>query len=166
MSLPAAHGSRSRSLTLVVSMFGAFVMAGFAKAQLSFTDLGSTAPIPGQYDISQLLTTGDTAGYDGSGVNYYDNNSGSGSPRGICPNFYHGKQCYRVCCSSQTHRPCRSFGRIPTRAHHGFNSIVSRSDRHCHDNRGATREGFLMVINDDKTDGENPSSINEYWLSE
>jgi hypothetical protein len=25
---------------------------------------------------------------------------------------------------------------------------------------------WAMVINDDKTDGKNPSSINEYWLSE
>jgi uncharacterized protein (DUF2062 family) len=52
--------------------------------------LGSTAPIPGQYDISQLLTTGDTAGYDGSGVNYYDNNSGSGSPGASAQTFTTG----------------------------------------------------------------------------
>jgi hypothetical protein len=58
----------------------AVALSGTARAQLSFTDLGLTTPTPGQYDVSQLLTTGDTAGYDGSGINYYDNNSGSSSP--------------------------------------------------------------------------------------
>lgn len=67
-------------MAVFVSEFAALIAAVVAHAQLSFTDLGSTAPIPGQYDISQLLTTGDTAGYDGSGINYYDNNSGSSSP--------------------------------------------------------------------------------------
>jgi len=60
--------------------FAFALLARSAEAQLVFTDLGSTAPTPGQHDISQLLTTGDTAGYNGSGINYYDNNSGSTSP--------------------------------------------------------------------------------------
>jgi hypothetical protein len=50
-----------------------------ARAQLlSGSDTGSTAPTPGFYDISQLLTTGDTVVLpDGSGLNdFYDNTSG------------------------------------------------------------------------------------------
>jgi hypothetical protein len=53
--------------------------AGTASAgQLGGSDLGATAPTPGFYDISQLLTTGDTiALQDGALNNFYDN---TGSP--------------------------------------------------------------------------------------
>jgi hypothetical protein len=68
------HAAKGLALAFVLAL------AGAAHAQLSFTDLGLTSPTPGTNDISQLLTTGDTAGYDSSGINYYDNNSGSSSP--------------------------------------------------------------------------------------
>ena len=54
--------------------------AGTAHSQLVLTDLGVAAPTPGPYDISQLLTTGDTAAYTANGINYYDNNSGETVP--------------------------------------------------------------------------------------
>ncbi|MGA9777816.1 MAG: hypothetical protein WBS33_06050 [Verrucomicrobiia bacterium] len=54
--------------------------AGTAHSQLVLTDLGVAAPTPGPYDISQLLTTGDTAPYTTDGINYYDNNSGDSAP--------------------------------------------------------------------------------------
>ena len=54
--------------------------AGTAHSQLVLTDLGMAAPTPGPYDISQLLTTGDTAPYTTDGINYYDNNSGDSAP--------------------------------------------------------------------------------------
>src|SRR5580692_5350323 len=48
------------------------------RAQLGGSDSGSTAPTPGPYDISQLLTTGDTVPLpDSAGLNqFYDNTSG------------------------------------------------------------------------------------------
>ncbi len=48
------------------------------RAQLGGSDSGSTAPAPGPYDISQLLTTGDTIALpDSSGLNqFYDNTTG------------------------------------------------------------------------------------------
>ena len=54
--------------------------AGTAHSQLVLTDLGASAPTPGADDISQLLTTGDTAPYTANGINYYDNNSGETIP--------------------------------------------------------------------------------------
>jgi len=50
---------------------------GLSKAQLGGADLGSSAPIPSPYDISQLLTTGDTVQLQDGSLNYfYDNTSG------------------------------------------------------------------------------------------
>ncbi len=72
---------RRRWRLLALASFAFFVFVVWnSDAQLIFTDLGSSAPIPGLYDISQLLTTGDTAGYNGGGINYYDNNSGASAP--------------------------------------------------------------------------------------
>lgn len=51
--------------------------ADITQAQLVGSDLGSTAPTPSPYDISQLLTTGDTIQLQDGSLNYfYDNTSG------------------------------------------------------------------------------------------
>ena len=47
-------------------------LAGTLQAQ-TLTDKGSTAPVPGTYDISQLSVAGNTTFPDG--LNYYDNNA-------------------------------------------------------------------------------------------
>jgi hypothetical protein len=48
-----------------------------SQAQLGGSDLGATAPVAGPYDISQLLTTGDTIQLQDGALNYfYDNTSG------------------------------------------------------------------------------------------
>jgi hypothetical protein len=61
---------------LIAIVLSAF--AGIAGAsQLGGSDLGATAPTPGFYDISQLLTTGDTIALQDGSLNYfYDNTSG------------------------------------------------------------------------------------------
>ncbi len=64
-----------RSLALA----GCALMAatGVSQAQLAGSDLGSTAPSPSPYDISQLLTTGDTIQLQDGSLNYfYDNTTG------------------------------------------------------------------------------------------
>jgi hypothetical protein len=60
-----------KRILLTVALLG---IVGVARAQLGGSDLGSTAPTPGQYDISQLLTTGDTVALPDSSLNdFYDN---------------------------------------------------------------------------------------------
>jgi hypothetical protein len=71
----------------IETLFGRLALAacalmaatGISQAQLlGGADLGATPPTPGYYDISQLLTTGDTTALpDGSLNNFYDN---TGSP--------------------------------------------------------------------------------------
>ena len=54
-----------------------FAATGISHAQLGGSDLGSTAPTPSPYDVSQLLTTGDTVQLQDGALNYfYDNTSG------------------------------------------------------------------------------------------
>lgn len=64
--------------------FGCALVTAFinwnARSQLVLTDIGAAAPTPGPYDISQLLTTGDSAPETANGINYYDNNSGATVP--------------------------------------------------------------------------------------
>jgi len=63
-----------KRILLTVALLG---MAGVARAQLGGADLGSTAPTPGQYDIAQLLTTGDTTAEPDNAINrFYDNTTG------------------------------------------------------------------------------------------
>jgi hypothetical protein len=63
-----------KRILLTVALAG---FASVASAQLGGSDLGSTAPTPGQYDISQLLTTGDTAQLNDGAINsFYDNTTG------------------------------------------------------------------------------------------
>jgi hypothetical protein len=65
------------SLALAGSLLTAAIGISQA-AQLGGADLGATAPTAGYYDISQLLTTGDTVQLpDGSLNSFYDN---TGSP--------------------------------------------------------------------------------------
>src|ERR1700733_14296889 len=70
----------SKTLFGRLALAGCMLMAatGISRAQLSGSDLGSTPPVPGHYDVSQLLTTGDTIALpDSSGLNqFYDNTSG------------------------------------------------------------------------------------------
>jgi hypothetical protein len=63
---------------LALASCALLIATATSRAQLSGTDLGATAPTPSPYDISQLLTTGDTIQLqDGGGLNYfYDNTSG------------------------------------------------------------------------------------------
>ena len=67
-----------------VLVFAACAMAGVAHAQVTLTDIGTTAPTPGPYDISQLSTNGNTAATTTGkpdGLNYYtDNNPPPGQP--------------------------------------------------------------------------------------
>jgi hypothetical protein len=52
---------------------------GISQAQLGGSDLGATAPVPSPYDISQLLTTGDTIQLQDSALNYYYDNTSGGA---------------------------------------------------------------------------------------
>jgi len=61
-----------------VLVFAACAMAGVAHAQVTLTDIGTTAPTPGPYDISQLSTNGNTAATTTGkpdGLNYYTDNN-------------------------------------------------------------------------------------------
>ena len=63
-----------------VLVFVAAAMAGVGHAQVTLTDIGINPPTPGPYDISQLLTNGNTAAptppaYKPDGMNYYTDNS-------------------------------------------------------------------------------------------
>jgi hypothetical protein len=63
-----------------VLAFVAAVMAGVGHAQVTLTDIGINPPTPGPYDISQLLTNGNTAAptppaYKPDGMNYYTDNT-------------------------------------------------------------------------------------------
>jgi concanavalin A-like lectin/glucanase superfamily protein/PKD domain-containing protein/immunoglobulin I-set domain protein len=69
-----------KNLSGSLALAGCLLMAatGIGEAQLlGGADLGSTAPVPSPYDISQLLTTGDTTALPDSANlnNFYDNTS-------------------------------------------------------------------------------------------
>jgi hypothetical protein len=69
--------------TLAAAGCALLAATGIAQAQLGGADLGSTAPVPGVYDISQLLTTGDTIQLqDGALNDFYDNTSGGAGEDG------------------------------------------------------------------------------------
>jgi hypothetical protein len=59
--------------TRIAVLLFAAALAGVAHAQVTLTDIGTTAPTPGPYDISQLSTSGNTK-YP-SGFNYYTDNN-------------------------------------------------------------------------------------------
>ena len=66
-----------KNIRTAVLVFATCVMAGVGYAQVTLTDIGTAAPTPGPYDISQLLTNGNIK--FPSGLNYYtDNNPAPG----------------------------------------------------------------------------------------
>jgi len=65
--IAAPFGCFKKALALVAIL----ILGGSLPAQ-SLVDLGSSAPIPGTYDIAQLSTTGNTLAPDG--LNYYTDN--------------------------------------------------------------------------------------------
>jgi hypothetical protein len=69
-----------KNIRTAVLVFVTCVMAGTGYAAVTLTDIGTAAPTPGPYDISQLLTNGNTAAPTPvtgkpDGLNYYADNS-------------------------------------------------------------------------------------------
>jgi hypothetical protein len=67
----------NKYIRIAVLVFATCVMTGAGYAAVTLTDIGTAAPTPGPYDISQLLTNGNIK--FPSGLNYYtDNNPAPG----------------------------------------------------------------------------------------
>jgi hypothetical protein len=65
-----------KTIRAAVLVFVTCVMAGAGYAAITLTDIGTAAPTPGPYDISQLLTNGNTAAPNKpDGMNYYTDNT-------------------------------------------------------------------------------------------
>jgi len=61
-------------MRFAVLLFATCAISGAGYAQVTLTDIGPGTPTPGPYDISQLLTNGNTT--FPSGLNYYTDNAG------------------------------------------------------------------------------------------
>jgi len=65
----------NKYIRIAVLVFATCVMTGAGYAAVTLTDIGTAAPTPGPYDISQFSTNGNGATKYPGGLNYYTDNN-------------------------------------------------------------------------------------------